>query len=284
VIVDADCTVWPGTLSLLARQVHLSGRPVQALDLMQAPGGAGLKTRVAEFAWLVRNQIRPSGWHRLDLPCQLMGTGMAFPWDVLARAHLATGSLTEDMLLGLQLAEQGLPPLFCPQALVTSEFPVAERAQATQRTRWEHGHLGILLSHGPSMMARAIRQRNLQMAALALDLLVPPLVSLALLLTVGSVLGMALMGLDWISRVAGAVAGTPELDAVGLAFPALLCLFMVTVVAAWAKHGRHILTGRDWLSLPSYVLAKLPMYGRFLSGRREQQWVRTERHDSPPQP
>ena len=52
---------------------------LQALDLMRSPEGAGLKTRIAEFAWVVKNQVRPLGYHHLGLPCQLMGTGMAFP-------------------------------------------------------------------------------------------------------------------------------------------------------------------------------------------------------------
>lgn len=51
--------------------------PVQALYLMRSKPNAGLKTRIAEFAWVIINQVRPLGLWRIGLPCQLMGTGMA---------------------------------------------------------------------------------------------------------------------------------------------------------------------------------------------------------------
>lgn len=79
IIIDADCQVHPGTIDRLAHFCVDTSCPVQALDLMLSPEGAGLKTRIAELAWVVKNQVRPLGYHRLGLPCQLMGTGMAFP-------------------------------------------------------------------------------------------------------------------------------------------------------------------------------------------------------------
>jgi cellulose synthase/poly-beta-1,6-N-acetylglucosamine synthase-like glycosyltransferase len=291
VVIDADCTVWPGTLDRLASAVQTTGRAVQSLDLMQAPAGAGLKTRIAEFAWLVRNQVRPLGWHRLGAPCQLMGTGMAFPWQVLAEANLASGALAEDMQLGLQLAERGEPPLFCPDALVTSEFPLTSQAQQSQRTRWEHGHLTMLLAYGPALLFRALRLRRLHMAALALDLLVPPLVSLVMLLVLGTLLSAGLA-----AGAALAVGEAPAIDDTVMtwvhwaasgtgsitAFLTLLAAVAISISLAWHRHGRHILSRGDWLSLPSYVMAKLPIYTRFIRGRKQQSWVRADRHEQPP--
>ncbi|MEP7099402.1 MAG: glycosyltransferase family 2 protein, partial [Burkholderiales bacterium] len=67
VIVDADCELGPGALNTLARECARTSRPVQALYLMHAPTGAGLKTRIAAFAWAVKNQARPLGYRRLGL-------------------------------------------------------------------------------------------------------------------------------------------------------------------------------------------------------------------------
>ena len=80
------------------------------------------RTRVREFAWRVKNWVRPLGLSSLGLPCQLMGTGMAFPWEVIADARLATGSLAEDLKLGLELAANGHPPVFCPSPLSPVNF------------------------------------------------------------------------------------------------------------------------------------------------------------------
>ena len=180
-IVDADCHVSPGTVDHLVRLCCKTNRPVQAIYLMQAGPEARLNMRIAEFAWLVKNKVRPEGLNRLGLPCQLTGTGMAFPWGCLSKAMLATGHIVEDLKLGLELARAGAAPLLCPQALVTSNFPTSADGIKGQRTRWEHGHLSVILSDAPRLFLDGVRRRSADLLALALDLCVPPTALLALL-------------------------------------------------------------------------------------------------------
>src|SRR5262249_4132841 len=104
IIIDADCHLSAGTIGQPATACIASRRPVPALYLMTSPDRASLNYSVAEFAWLLKNWIRPLGLARLGLPCQLMGTGMAFPWAVIRDANLATGHIVEDMRLGLELS------------------------------------------------------------------------------------------------------------------------------------------------------------------------------------
>ena len=94
-------------------------------------------------------------------PCQLMGTGMAFPRKMLAETKLATGCVVEDMKLGLDLAAKGMAPQFLPQATVVSEFPTDESVGDGQRSRWIHGHLEMIVRHTPSLLLSAIRHRRL---------------------------------------------------------------------------------------------------------------------------
>ncbi len=265
VIVDADCTVGPGSVARLGDVCGVSNRPVQALDLMFSPPGAGLKARLAELAWVVKNQARPLGYLHMGLPCQLMGTGMAFPWGLIRNAPLASGHIVEDLQLGLNLARAGTPPLFCPQALVTSTFPADAVGLATQRTRWEHGHMGVIASQGPRMLWRALASGQVALAAMALDLCVPPLASLVLLLASGMALGTVLV----------ALGGTAAPLALSLLAFAML---VAAVLLAWARFGRHIVSLKELLSVPGYVLAKLPLYARLFKGRQAE-WVRTERDD-----
>lgn len=181
-IVDADCSVeTPQGIPHLARVAIQRDRPVQALYLMDAPEGTSVKTRVAAFAWRLKNWVRPLGWHALGWPCQLMGTGMAFPWAMADRMQLANAELVEDMKLGVDLALAGTPPLFCPEVLVRSAFPTAERAGQSQRTRWEHGHLGMIAAHAPRLGRCALQRRSGALLAMALDIGVPPLALLVLL-------------------------------------------------------------------------------------------------------
>jgi hypothetical protein len=264
VVVDADCTLADGSLDRLAAACAHHDAPVQALDLMVCGSERGLGRRVAEFAWRVKNWVRPRGAARLGLPCPLMGTGMALPWPLVAGVRLATGSLVEDMLLGIELARAGHAPRFCEAALVTSRFPDSAQAGVAQRTRWEHGHLGLIGQQAPALLAGAVRQRDPQLAAMALDLAVPPLALLGLLVA-GA---WALAGLL-------ALLGGPAWPA-GVA-SILLALLLAAVLAAWAGWGRGLLSGRDLLGLPAYALGKIGLYLRFWSTRRQKHWVRTDR-------
>ena len=264
VIVDADCQVSAGAIRHVAALARQTGRPVQALYLMLPPEAASFKQRVAAWAWRLKNWARPRGWKRLGLPCQLMGTGMAFPWPMVGTMDLANGHLVEDMKLGAELALAGTPPLLCEAALVTSTFPTTETAQQSQRKRWEHGHLSVLISLAPSLLWRAVKARDALALGLALDLLVPPVALLgALLLSLGLVSCMP--------AFAGG-AGKPL-----LAMIFLTSVFTLAVWRAWHGWGRDLIRGSEWLRLPIYMLAKLPVYASFLA-RRQKEWVRTDRH------
>ena len=265
IVVDADCQVGEGAIDILARRCRDSARPVQSLYLMRAPDGAGLKVQVAEFAWRVKNLVRPRGWARLGLPCQLMGAGMAFGWHDLSLINLANGHLVEDVKLGLDLCQQGKPPLFCPEALVTSQFPLSQQGLNSQRTRWEHGHLGLMLGDGPKRALAAITQRNGALAAMTLDLVVSPLALLALTL-----LGLNLV--TWLAYLCFGLAAPAWLALAGLA------LLGLAVVLAWARFCRELIPFSVLLYAPFYAARKIPLYLSFLI-RRQVEWVRSKRDD-----
>jgi cellulose synthase/poly-beta-1,6-N-acetylglucosamine synthase-like glycosyltransferase len=264
VIVDADCLLDAGALDTLAGLCSASGRPVQALYEMNAPAGAGLRARVSAFAWRVRNRVRPLGWWVVGAPCQLMGTGMAFPWTLLRDAPLASGHIAEDVQLGADLALRGRPPLFAPQARVTSTFPDGDDAAASQRRRWEHGNLALMFAHGPRLIVAGLGRADMRLLALAADLMVPPLALLVQLQ-----LGLALLGaLAW---WLGAGALPLTISAVALA------LLVLSILAAWRLAGRDIIALSELLlTAPAYALRKLPMYVAFL-WKRQSTWVRAKR-------
>lgn len=265
IIVDADCLVHANTLNLLACQCAAASRPVQALYLMHAPLEAGLKTRMAAFAWAVKNWARPLGYRRLGLPCQLMGTGMAFPWHLIQKAELASGHIVEDLKLGLDFAAAGYAPQFCPEALVTSVFPLNAEGVQSQRTRWEHGHLGMILKEGPQRLVRSLATMNGRLFALVMDMCIPPLALLTLL-----VIGLSVFG-----AVLWAITGEPL--PWGSAWINLL-LLGAAVLLAWARFGRGMLSLSHLAYAPLYALAKVPLYLKFLV-QRQVEWVRSRRDD-----
>ncbi len=262
IVLDADCVLSPGLIPRVAGLAQAHGRPVQASYLMSAPT-PGLKARVAEFAMRVKNLARSRGMFQLGLPCQLLGTGMAFPWGVAQRAPLASGHLAEDMQLGVRLARDGTPPLFCEDVLVTSVFAASQEGERSQRTRWEHGHLSLLVGEGPKLLWEALRRGRFAQAMLVMDMLVPPLALLAGLLVVATLV-QAIWALltGWVAGLVVALLGVLAL--------------LVAIVAARHRFAAELIGLGELLKAPVYVLAKLPIYLSFVV-RRQTEWVRTKR-------
>lgn len=259
VVIDADCTAESGSIDALARAAAATCRPAQARYLM----GHGGPDRLSAFAFLVRNGVRPLGLHRLGLPCQLMGTGMAFPCSLLGKVRLEPANLVEDLQLGADLACAGHPPLFVPEARVTSALPEAAGAALAQRTRWEHGHLQTLARMGPRLLLAGLRRRQFDLVALAADLFVPPLALLGLFVT-------ALVPASFWAGRAGAGPVPLVLSVLALG------LLGAAIGLAWHRHARALIPARALLGAPLYVARKLPIYARYLA-RRQREWVRTER-------
>ena len=260
---DADCIAGPGCIARLAIDAQRLRRPVQALYLIRATGDA-LAARVSEFAQRVRNWVRPSGMRRLGLPCQLMGSGMAFHWSLFARQSVASGHLTEDLQLGLAFARQGLYPVFCPDATVDSQAVTDREGAAVQRTRWEHGHLGTIVAEWPSLAVRSVRTLDSRLAAMAWDLAVPPLAlyTTALLLSLAVAIGAGVEGYGW---WAASVLGVT------------LAMLVAAIVMAQRGYARDLIKLREiFLLAPLYLVRKAPVYFRFLV-RRQVEWVRTKR-------
>lgn len=266
IIVDADCRLGDGALEKLARDSSATKSPVQAMYLMKAPAGSQVNHQVAEFAWRVKNWLRPLGLYTLALPTQLTGTGMAFPWGLVSSVHLANSQIVEDMKLGLDLALAGHPPRFSPSALVTSEFARSVRGSGTQRKRWEQGHLALIFNFAPQLFAAALVRSDPRLLAITLDLTVPPL----------SLLGLLVLGTFGLSLLAGAFdhSFTPSALA-----SANLLLFATAVLLAWLKCGRDVVPPKALMLIPSYLLGKLKLYSQLALGRTDSDWTRTERTD-----
>lgn len=265
IFVDADCRVASGALGSLALEAFRSNKPTQALYHMTAPANSSVSQQVAEFAWRCKNVLRPSGLKAMSLPCQLMGTGMAFPWEVIRSVNLASGHIVEDLKLGLDLARLGHAPRFLPNAALSSTFPSSEEGSRMQRQRWEHGHLGLIASTALPFLVEAVRQRNFNQMAMTLDLLVPPL-SLLALLTLG------LIGLAGLATGIGFQTGL----ALSLLIASLSLLF-ASIFLAWFTSARDILPVRSLVQVPAYVLSKVPVYLKFLLGRGVSVWIRSDR-------
>lgn len=265
VSIDADCIASPGAIDRIVQRCAASSRPVQSSYLMEAPADAesSAKTRVSEFAVLIKNFVRPRGLETAGLPCLLTGSGMAFPWEALEKTPHPDSHIVEDMHFGVDLAINGYSPLPCMDAEFTARLPSRDAAFTTQRTRWEQGHLATIGSQGPKLLAAFFRTGRPSLLAILLELSTPPL---SLLVAAAGLVAM-LAACFWLVGF----SPIPTLVVVGAGLFAALGL-----AAAWLRFGRQVLPPREVLAIPGYVLTKLPLYKRFLS-EPQVGWVRTAR-------
>lgn len=263
-VFDADCQIDNGTIAALANAVSTRGSAIQALYLIQSAPNGDIKSKIAEFAYVVKSWTRPLGFHRLGLPMQLMGSGMAFPWAHIENANLVHGSIVEDMKLGIDLATNYKAPGFCPEAYVTSFFPEHDAGTQSQRKRWEHGHISMIVKEGIPLLFKGIATFNLSVIAMALDLIVPPLALLFLLSALFAVISAAM----WI------ITGEANPWSYGVMTFAILNFF---VLFAWLKHGRKILPLMSLLAYaPVYALSKIKLYLNFFKNRQVE-WVKSRK-------
>ena len=264
VILDADCRLGKDALRHLSACAMQTGSPAQALYLMLAPKNAGPGKGVNLFAWRVKNWIRPLGLRLFGLPTQLFGTGMAFPFSLLLDRDLGNSRLAEDAALGLSLAQSGHPAYFASEAKVFSHFPVSQAANEQQRLRWEKGHIDNIVDLVPGALLKSLRDGNLSLAVLAIDMAIPPL-SLLVLVTV------------FCEIFAGIVV------ALGASFAALaisslsILLLVLGTMLAWTAVGRDVLPFRELVRLPLHAFGKLGLYRSISSGKAASTWIRTAR-------
>ena len=257
--VDADCEPSQNFLAVLGAALRAGHRIVQA-DYTVANPGASRRAALRFAAFAVVNTMRPRGKTSLGLSAGLLGTGMAFSIEVLARVPWDAESLVEDRDQHLLLVAAGERVVFVPEASVTSPMPTDAANAATQETRWEAGRLDLVRHRLPELARTAARRRDARLAAAVVDELVPP--------------RSALVTVAAAAAAVGALAGAP--GAVRLA--AATALAQATVVLgslALARAPRSVYAAL--LSAPAYAAARSRLLARVAANGQPREWVRTSR-------
>ena len=218
------------------------------------------------FAFRVKNWARPLGLRALNLPCQLMGTGMAFPWEVISSANLATGAAVEDLEARPRFGASGTSALVL--SLCGCQQPVSIIHQGSQKSakRWEQGHIGMIVRTVPGLIWQALFQGNFGLLALTLDVAVPPV----------TLLGM-LIGLMLIISASGLLFGLSS--SALIVSTATLSTYVVAVLLCWLKFGLDALPLNSIFSIAHYVGRKFLLYTQIFSRDDKSGWIRTDRSD-----
>ena len=263
IVVDADCRISSDCLAQISSLAKKHDRPVQGSYIFGDQSDIAVSNLASSFTLWFKNHIRPLGSLRAGMPCQLTGSGMAFPWHVIRSVNVANKSLAEDTTLGLELAYLGYPPLFCPEARIDGHVPKEWGTLVQQRRRWEQGYLESIFTNAPKMAWRAITQFKPGLLWAAFDLCIAPI---------------ALLGITWgILAALGLLLALAGGSALPLVLSGLGAVAMgLSLVLGWLFHCRDKVPAKAIMAIPWFLVRKVGIYASLLF-KREKVWLRTER-------
>jgi cellulose synthase/poly-beta-1,6-N-acetylglucosamine synthase-like glycosyltransferase len=263
VVVDADTTASPNLLRAFAERLGAGAGVLQAAYGVRNPE-ASWRTRLMVIALDLFHGLRSLARERLGLSTGLRGNGMAFSREVLRKVPPNAFSIVEDVEYGLALGEAGYRVHYVPEAVVSGDIAPRGGAAASQRRRWEQGRAALARAHGARLLREGLRRRDAVLVDLALDLLVPPLASIALCAAAGTALSIA-----WHRLVGGSLVTTiPWLLSTGF-----LAAYVLRGISLSGAGLRGVCT---LLWAPAYVVWKLGLkLRRPLDPSKD--WIRTAR-------
>ena len=266
VVVDADTLVSANLLAAFASRFAAGATVVQA-DYGVRNRMASWRTRLMTIALAAFHGVRSIARERLGLSCGLRGNGMGFSSAVLAAHPPQAFSIVEDLEYGIHLGLAGIRVEYVHEARVVGYMAVTETASRSQRRRWERGRQALVRQQVPVLIRGAWQHRSASLLDLAIDLLVPPIGTLALVAGAG-------LALSLVAAATFAATLAPWL------WGATLVGLLLHIVRGWSISGVGLRGLLDLLWAPVYVMWKLTL--RFSDkGRTPEEWVRTKREVHP---
>ncbi len=218
VIVDADSVVSRNLLASFAARLATGERALQAhYGVLNVE--ASWRTRLMAIALGSFHVLRSRAREKLGLSCGIRGNGWCVTHSLLRDVPYRAFSLVEDIEFGIEIALAMQRVSYCGEAQVLGEMVTSGRSAASQRRRWEGGRAVLVRSALPRLIRGAFRGRSVVCLDLAIDLLVPPLATLATAVVVLAMVSAAI----W-----------PAFPA---AITAWLCAACVAVLIAYVLRG-----------------------------------------------
>jgi cellulose synthase/poly-beta-1,6-N-acetylglucosamine synthase-like glycosyltransferase len=265
VIVDADTRIGEGFLRAMNGKLNEGADVVQGYFDILNPTDSWL-TRLSIFTGIIKFRLRYFCKERLGLSCPLMGNGMCFRREVIARYGWNSFSLTENWEYFANLVLDGYVPTYAEKAVVYSHAVVRLQHGETQRARWVRGRLQTSRECVPKLLRDTVKRRSVVLLDAAIELLLPSH-SMLLNWNLLSIL-LALVLHIAVVPMPGAVAFLGAL--LGAQFLLFACVMPMS--------GAPLKT---WLSLPLipvFLAWRFFVTVKAVLGLRKQGWEKTERH------
>lgn len=267
VILDADSVASPNLLEVVSRFLNDGWEAIQVHNAVLNPGKTWLTgLRFASFASY--SYLRPLGRSNLGFTVKLQGNGMSLASSLLSRYPWRSTALGEDIDYSAELAINGIPVAFAPEAKIYSLMPSTIDQARPQLARWEHGRYQVIRRRVPHLLGTAVRKRSLWRAEAALDFLVPPL---SILISLPVFFWM----LDFWLFASG--RGGSWSEPMSVLWGAILTALVMHMIAALLMVRAPLHIYRSLLFAPVYLANLLWINVSILIGREKAGWVRTPR-------
>jgi len=254
-IIDADCQFSEqGSIDLIKQECKYEDL-FQVRYLMKSNENNSL---MSAFAWYLKTSARSVGMSRLFGACHIQGSGFFFSSRVMNLVNFASGSIVEDLELGLNMAEEKVFCKYVSNVTLLSEMPSDFETLQTQKSRWEVGHLNILLNESFPRALRAIKQLNPRYFFLICDLSIPPLVTYLIFLTIFMV----------ILLIIGSVTST------------IYFVYFLTILSLiyfhWRRFCKSFNVNFEFIQLVTYSKIKLKVVINYFN-KKARVWNKTKR-------
>jgi cellulose synthase/poly-beta-1,6-N-acetylglucosamine synthase-like glycosyltransferase len=170
-LFDADNLVDPSFFSVMNRELARGGRCLQGYYGISNPGDSRL-TRLMAVTYVMKNELFYAGKARIGLSVLLLGTGMVFARDVIARDHWKAVTIGEDLEQSFELLERGESIRFVVDARIRAQEAATLRQGYAQRQRWSSGR-AVLYRRARRAIATGFRRGSPALVDAGLELLLP---------------------------------------------------------------------------------------------------------------
>ncbi len=277
VIVDADTQVKPNILRAFAACLGRGEICAQA-EYRVANVDASWRTRLMSISMAAICEVRASARENLGVSAVLRGNGMCFSRRLLEQHRHQAYGLVEDVEFAADLALAGVRVAYAHETAVYGEMVSTAKEAVSQRKRWEGGRVQLALDKVPKLLGGYLRTFQLVKLDLAMELLIPPLSTVAAVVGLGVGVeavrlfaGFALAGEAHVAGMLREVSGQVTLW-LWLAGLASIVLYVLRGVALSGLGFFRGLWTLGWA--PVFVVWKV-LFAR--GGKKQQEWVRTTR-------
>ena len=261
VVIDADTVADRRFLRAVNDRLCGGAQAVQGYYDVLHPERSPMGS-LSYLGFMISRNLRYRGRTRLGWTTNLLGNGMAFSREVIARFGWCATSIVEDIEYEMILHLNGIRVAFAPEARIYAEIPDTFRTSRVQRGRWDVGKFEVRNQYVFQLLKSWVRTRDFSYLDSALELLIPPFSLFVALILAGTPAVLLLTGL---SGWAGPVWVTAFLGVGGYT---LLGLMLAR------PHPRVYV---NLLYAPYFILWRIWVVFRGMVSGTRHVWVKTER-------